>query len=53
MAYTNAIFYLDYVNGSDATRANLVPTDYAKRIQGVDATVKKIALSNRDFLQQH
>lgn len=35
MAYTNATFYLDYVNGSDATRTNLAPTAYANNGAGL------------------
>lgn len=35
MAYTNAIFYIDYVNGDDSTRANLVPTAYANNGAGL------------------
>lgn len=35
MAYTNAIFYLDYVNGNDAARSDLVPTAYADNGSGL------------------
>lgn len=35
MAYTNAIFYIDYINGSDAIRSDLVPTVYANNGSGL------------------
>lgn len=35
MAYTNATFYLDLVNGSDSARANLVPSAYANNGSGL------------------
>jgi len=35
MSYTNAIFYLDYDNGSDTARANIVPSDYANNGAGL------------------
>lgn len=45
MAYSNAIFYLDYTLGSDAARANIAPTVYANNGAGlVRVTVSASAL---------
>ena len=35
MAYTNAVFYMDYELGSDAARADLVPSAYADNGSGL------------------
>lgn len=35
MAYTSAVYFLDYTNGSDAARADLVPSAYANNGAGL------------------